>query len=139
MSLELTSHPDPADELLVVNGTRGFNLKHMPKDFRPLCIFDRLDSGEIAGGLTGKTYWNYLEIMFLWVAEALRGQGRATAMLRAAENEAVRRGCQHALLDTYSFQALEFYRKNGYEEFGTLDHFTGGHTRHYLRKRLQPG
>lgn len=137
MSLEITSNPDPGDEARIIEGTRGFNLKHMPKDIRPLFVFDRLANGEIIAGLTGKTYWNYLDIAFLWVADSYRNQGRATAILRAAENEAVQRGCQYALLDTYSFQAPGFYQKHGYTEFGTLNHFAGGHARHYLQKQLQ--
>ena len=136
MSLEITSNPNPEDETQIIEGTREFNLKHMPKDVKPLCVFDRLDSGVIVAGLTGKTYWNYLDIAFLWVAESYRNQGRASAILRAAENEAAQRGCQHVLLDTYCFQAPGFYEKHGYAEFGTLDHFTGERTRHYLRKLL---
>ena len=42
MSLEVTSNPNPEDEAQIIEGTRGFNLKHMPKDFKPHCIFDRL-------------------------------------------------------------------------------------------------
>ena len=136
MNLEVTSDPSPDDESRVIDWTRGFNLKHMPKDFKSLCVFDRLANGEVIAGLTGKTYWNYIDIGFLWVADAYRNQGRATAIMKAAEQEAVERGCQYALLDTYSFQALEFYKKLGYEEYGRLDHFIGEQTRHYLRKEL---
>ncbi|MGJ8678596.1 MAG: GNAT family N-acetyltransferase [Akkermansiaceae bacterium] len=136
MSLEVTSDSNPEDEAWVVKGTRAFNLQQMPKDVKPLCIFDRLNSGEIVAGLIGKTYWNSLDIAFLWVADSYRNQGRATAIMHAAENEAGIRRCKFVLLDTYSFQALEFYEKLGFREFGTLDHFTGEHTRHYLTKRL---
>ena len=136
MSLEVTSDPSPEDEIIVIEGTRNFNLLHMPKDVEPLCVFDRLDSGEIVAGLTGKTFWNYLDIAFLWVADPYRNQGRATAMMHSAEEEAIKRGCQNVLLDTYSFQALGFYKKLGYSEYGTLDQFTGEQTRHYLHKRL---
>jgi GNAT superfamily N-acetyltransferase len=136
MSLEVTSDPNPEDEWKIIEGTRTYNRIHMPKDLEPLCIFDRLDSGEIVAGLTGKTYWNYLDIGFLWVADAYRNQGRATAIMRAAEEEALRRGCFNVLLDTYSFQALGFYEKLGYREYGSLNGFTGARTRHYLRKQL---
>jgi len=141
MNLEVTSDPSLEDEAQVIEGTRCFNLKHMPKDVKPLCVFDRLPSGEIMAGPTGKTYWNYLDIAFVWVAfvwvaDSYRNQGRATAIMKAAEIEAVERGCQHVLLDTYSFQALGFYKKMGYEEYGVLDHFTGEQARHYLRKVL---
>lgn len=137
MSLHVTTDPNPEDESRIIAGTRSFNLKSMPNDGQPLCVFDRLDSGEIVAGLTGKTYWNYLDIAFLWVADSYRNQGRASAIMHAAEKEAIKRGCQQVLLDTYSFQALGFYKKLGYAEFGILDNFTGDHTRHYLRKRLQ--
>ncbi|MEM9282619.1 MAG: GNAT family N-acetyltransferase [Verrucomicrobiota bacterium] len=137
MNLEVTSDPAPEDAAQVIEGTRGYNLKHMPDDVEPLCVFDRLASGEIVGGLTGKTYWNYLDVGYLWVAEGYRSQGRATAILQAAEAEAVERGCEHVLLDTYSFQALGFYERLGYSQFGCLNHFAGERSKHYLHKRLE--
>ena len=133
----MTSDPKREDESKIVDGTRTYNGFYMPKDFELLCVFDRLDSGEIVAGLTGKTYWNYLEIGFLWVADSYRNQGRASAIIKAAEEEAVKRGCQNVLLDTYSFQALEFYKKLGYLEYGCLNGFSGNHTRHYLHKALR--
>ena len=84
-------------------------------------------------------YWNYLEVSFLWVHEQHRGFGHATALMSAAEAEALRRGCFNVVLDTFSFQALGFYKKLGYEEFGQLSRFTGGHVRHYLYKSLGNG
>ncbi|MEJ6829305.1 MAG: GNAT family N-acetyltransferase [Akkermansiaceae bacterium] len=136
MNLEITSKPSRKDQATVIEGTRNHNQLHTPSDYAPLCIFDRLESGEIIAGLTAKTYWNYLDIAYLWVAEPYRKQGKAPPILKAAENEALRRDCHYAILDTYSFQALGFYKKIGYSEFGELDHFSGTNTRHYLRKRL---
>jgi GNAT superfamily N-acetyltransferase len=54
----------------------------------------------------------------------------------AAEDEARARGCERVLLDTLSFQALGFYKKLGYAEFGHLEGFSGKHKRHYLYKRI---
>ncbi|MDA7922201.1 GNAT family N-acetyltransferase [Verrucomicrobiales bacterium] len=138
MSLELTSNPSPEDEIKVVDGIRSFNRLHMPSDVEPLCVFDRIENGEIIAGLAGKTYWNYLEVSFLWVAESHRHQGRASAMMKAAEEEALRRGCRNILLDTYSFQALDFYEKLVFSKFGTLSDFSGEQTRYFLHKELQP-
>jgi hypothetical protein len=56
----------------------------------------------------------------------------------AAEAEAVRRGCKHARLDTFSFQALGFYQKLGYIEFGRLSGHSGCFDRHFLYKALHP-
>jgi hypothetical protein len=37
-------------------------------------------------------------------------------------------------LETTSFQALDFYLKNGYEVFGQLEGKPAGHTWYYLKK-----
>ena len=132
MDVEVTDTPNEADEAFVIAQTHAYNASFTQKDVRRLCVFARDANGSIIGGLTGKTYWHYLEVAFLWVSETHRRAGHATKLLQAAESEARRRGCKHALLDTYGFQALGFYQKNGYKEFGRLTGFSGQHDRHYL-------
>jgi len=53
-----------------------------------------------------------------------------------AEEEARRRGCHSVHLDTLSFQALPFYQKHGYAVFGALENHPVGHTRYFLKKKL---
>ena len=72
----------------------------------------------------------------LWVREDLRGQGYGSRLLAAAEREASSRGCGQVLLDTHDFQAIDFYRKYGYEVFGVFGGIGGRHTRYFLRKQL---
>lgn len=84
-----------------------------------------------------ETYWQWLCIVVLWVHESFRGAGYGKALLAAAEQEAVKRGCQYAYLDTFSFQALEFYQKRGYVVFGELPNFPQGHSRYFLKKELK--
>jgi predicted N-acetyltransferase YhbS len=38
-------------------------------------------------------------------------------MLRAAEDEAVARGCTQMVLSSFTFQAPDFYKRHGYVEF----------------------
>lgn len=136
MDIKVTDMPNEADEAFVIAQTHAYNAVFTQKDVRRLCVFARDTDGIIIGGLTAKTYWHYLEVSFLWVSEQYRQVGHASKMLQAAESEARRRGCKHVLLDTYSFQALGFYQKNGYKEFGRLTGFSGKHDRHYLHKEL---
>lgn len=136
MELEITSTPRVEDEEFVIAKTREYNRNFAENDLKSLCVFVRDDAGEIVGGLTGRTYWQYLDIAYLWVAERHRSRGYATKIMDAAESEALRRGCRRAFLDTLSFQALGFYQKRGYAEFGRLSGFSGKHERHYLWKRL---
>ena len=136
MRFEVTSSPRQEDEEFVIAQTRLFNSEFTERDVKSLCVFARSQDGEIIGGLSGKTYWQYLEISFLWVSESHRSSGHATHLMELAEAEAVNRGCTQALLDTFSFQALGFYLGLGYKEFGQLQGFAGKHARHYLHKAL---
>ena len=99
--------------------------------------FNRSRVDHIAGGIIGETYWQWLYVDLLWVSEAFRGQGYGDALLAAAEQEAINRECQYAYLNTFSFQAPEFYQKRGYVIFGELPDFPQGHKRYFLKKELR--
>ena len=101
---------------------------------RDLNVLARHD-GEIVGGLQAVTIWNWVFVKVLWVAESHRGRGLGRKLMQAAEREAAARGCLHAHLDTFDFQALPFYQKLGYEIFGQLDDYPVGHQRYFLQKR----
>lgn len=42
----------------------------------------------------------------------------------------------HIILDTFDFQAKNFYIKQGYEIFGILDNCPEGHKRYYMKKNI---
>ena len=65
-----------------------------------------------------------------------RGQGLGSILLGEVEREAMEKGCHLVHLDTFDFQAKEFYEKNGYSVFGTLEDCPKGHVRYYLKKSL---
>lgn len=119
----------------IIGGLVGFNDAHSgDASHRELAIIAR-SGGEIVGGLLAHTNWEWLFIAQLWVADAARGGGVGARLLRSAESEAVRRGCRHAHVDTFSFQARPFYERHGYTVFGELPDYPAGHTRYFLQKR----
>ncbi len=138
MTIEET--PDPADAHFVFERLLEFNRSRTGFDdgHRRLTVFVRDEAGAIVGGLLGDTFWGWLYVAILWIDESLRGQGYGHTLLTAAEQEAVARGCHHALLDTMSFQARPFYEKHGYTVFGELHDIPVGHSRYYLQKQLRP-
>lgn len=136
MKIEVTDVRNERDDAIVASQLGAYNAAFIARDFKVLRVFARDVDGGLVGGLLADTYWHYLEIHKLWVSEAHRRRGHATRLLEAAEAEARRRGCHHALLDTFSFQAPGFYQKLGYGEFGRLEEFGGEYSRHYLHKRL---
>ncbi|KAA3656946.1 MAG: GNAT family N-acetyltransferase [Chloroflexi bacterium] len=101
-----------------------------------LCFVVRAPDEEVVGGVIGATFWNWLHIDLMWVKEELRGQGYGQRLLKLAEEEGQKRGAEQAFLDTFSFQAPEFYKKYGYQVFGELKDFPTGYTRLFLSKEL---
>lgn len=135
--LEIVREPDGHDAQVVRDAVYAYNRsKAGDQEYEPLTIFLRDGRGRLVGGLIGSTYWRWLKTDFLWIAEDLRGQGHGRQLLMVAEREALRRGCKHACLDTFSFQAKGFYEKLGYVVFGVLDDFPGEHRRYFLKKTL---
>ena len=102
----------------------------------PLEIFLLDDYHKVRAGLVGLTRWNWLLIEVLWVEESLRRQGFGTKLMRLAEDEARRRGCNEAILDTFSFQAKDFYEELGYEVFAHVDDYPAGYSFYQLKKML---
>lgn len=95
-----------------------------------------LGEEEYLGGLIGETLWGYLHVRLLSVDKGLRGRGFGRQLMEAAHTEARQRGCHGAYLDTFSFQAPDFYQKLGYEIYGKLDDFPQGYCRYFLRRSL---
>jgi len=137
LTLAVAGEADPADiEVLRAGLTEHAVSKNRKRDYKVLMVLLRDEVGNIVGGLYGNTLWGWLEISLLWVAEHWREDRYGSRILAAAEREAIARGCKHAKVETFSFQALEFYRKQGYEVFGKLDDFPDGESLYFLKKHL---
>ncbi|CAM3708173.1 biphenyl 2,3-dioxygenase [Rouxiella silvae] len=147
MKTRITATLTHDDIEAVKDGLRDYNKHFIPQNsFKELGVFIEDDAGNKTAGLIAETVGNYLMIKFLWVDESLRGQDSGTSLIRQAEEEAVARGCRHALVDTFSFQARPFYERLGYECRMTLEDFIddirapegneASHERYFLTKRL---
>ena len=100
---------------------------------KDLCFVLR-EEDVVVGGVIGATYWDWLYINLMWIREDLRGKGYGQRLLAQAEEEARTRGAKNSYLDTFSFQAPDFYKKQGYEIFGELHDFPIGHQRYFLKE-----
>jgi ribosomal protein S18 acetylase RimI-like enzyme len=96
------------------------------------------DAGELVGGLTAWLWGRCCVIETLWVREDMRHAGWGSRLMRAAEAEAVRRGCTDLIVSTYTFQAPGFYRKLGFRETGRTPGIPGGHQDVQLHKAVGP-
>ena len=140
MKFEITFEENPAAEELQILGegiTQHMLSKVERGDRKQLTFFVRDEMGLIVGGVHGNYYnFGWLYISALWVSERVRGCGYGSRLMNQMEAEAVKNGCVSTYLDTFSFQAPDFYKKLGYTVFGELEDFPVGHSRFFLRKRL---
>ncbi|MGW0824052.1 GNAT family N-acetyltransferase [Streptomyces sp. NPDC002845] len=103
----------------------------------PLHVWLLDESDTLAGGLVGHTWATWLHVTYLWVTEPHRGAGLGSRLLSEAEHIATtERGCRGARLETWDFQAPEFYRKRGYEVVCVIPDYPPGITEYTLTKRL---
>lgn len=136
MNFEVTDLVTEIDKDTVYKGLLQYNLSKLEDtNARDLGIYHKID-GEIKAGLIGETHGNWLEVDYLWVSEDLRGQGIGSRLLKCAEQTALERGCTHCFLNTFGFQAPEFYKKYGYEEVFVLNNFPVSGKRHFYIKSL---
>ena len=116
------------------------NMKEIPQELKTpnenVSFVLKDESGNIYGGITANMFWHHMHIEFLWVNEDLRGKGFGRVLLAKMEHLALEKGCRFIYLDTFSFQAPEFYKQNGYEVFGTIEDHPKGFNQYFLHKRL---
>ncbi|RKM63094.1 GNAT family N-acetyltransferase [Butyrivibrio sp. XB500-5] len=137
MNLRITADGDERDINEIFEMLKEYNLKSREESENvPLGIYYEDENNGKLAGLTGETFGNWLCVHYLFVSEKLRGKGVGSELLNAAESEAKRRGCKYAFVDTFSFQAPEFYKKHGYNEVFTLENYPYTGKRHYYTKEL---
>ncbi len=137
MNMIVTATPHPEDVNYIRQKLMAFNALHVDiEQIKDIAVFINDAEGNRIAGLVAVTWGNWMHIHFLWVDEALRGTGHGARLLQAAEQEAIVRGCQRVCVDTFSFQAREFYEKQGYRLQMTLEQMPQHHRQHYLVKPL---
>ena len=134
---EHPEHPADIDALELSERLLRFNLSRRGGNWQVLLILVRDEQGKIAGGIAGGSRWGRGEIETLWLEEEARGQGLGRSLLERAERDLRNRGCRWVDLETFEFQAPDFYRKAGYQALFELETSPeGGARKFWMRKHL---
>lgn len=136
--IELTANPGEVELAAILRPLRAHNRSKAGDPEREeiaLLVRDE-HTNEIIGGLYGEIFYRWLFIELLAIPEQARGQGIGSRLMNMAEDVAREKGCVGIWLDTFDFQAPEFYEKLGFTEFGHLDDFPPEHKRYFFQKRL---
>ncbi len=95
-----------------------------------------LDDDQFVGGIYGHFLYEYLFINVLFVDKKYRGKRIASKLMHMIESEAVKQGVTNIYLTTFEFQALDFYKKRGYEVVMTINDFPKGFAEYTLYKNM---
>ncbi|WP_371264811.1 GNAT family N-acetyltransferase [Paenibacillus sp. BC26] len=125
------------DAAYVRNKLIEFNARHVPNGrYEEVNLCLKNDKGEIIAGLNSAVCWNWMEIDILWVHDDHKRQGHGKQLLEEAEQIARAKDCTFIKLNTFSFQAPEFYKKYGYTEIGVIVNAPLGNKHYYYKKDL---
>jgi hypothetical protein len=93
--LTLTDAPPVSFETALEQGLADYNaLQSRLRDWRPLAVVVHdPETGDVAGGLLGRTSMGLFFLDLFYLPEHLRGSGMGSRALNMAEEEARRRGC----------------------------------------------
>jgi GNAT superfamily N-acetyltransferase len=128
----------PAELVAVIDrGLEAHNLAAAPlHEVRPFAVFATVE-GRVAGGAIGRTWGACAELTQLWVDPAARRKGLGTSLMRRFEAGVRARGSRTIYLETFSFQAPDFYLRLGYRILNRFDGFAPGVAK-YLMARFEP-
>ena len=136
--VNLEERPRADDVRVVTQGLLEFNRAVIgDPDEVELAVFVRDDAGCVIGGLLGHLRWRWVYVAKLWLPDELRGRGVGTRVMKEVESYARRRDCLGIYLDTFEYQALPFYEKLGYVQFGVLEGYPPGYRQFHLRKTMR--
>lgn len=134
MSYEiLPGAPETAEEIHA--RLQAYNAQFITScDDFSFCVRD--GGGALLGGLAASRDLDCVTIDYLFVEERARRHGLGAALLERAEAEARRQGARRIILNTFSFQAPEFYIRQGYRLFGAVEPCLGKYGQYFYVKEL---
>ncbi|EHE3817001.1 GNAT family N-acetyltransferase [Shigella sonnei] len=113
----------------------NFNQRFINTHTQKICLSLKDSKETILAGLTAEVYGNVFYIKYLWASEKVRGEGLGRKLLKLAEAQARESYCDVIAVDTFSFQAPDFYVSNGFCIVGVLE-CGDSYNRYYLGKSL---
>lgn len=138
ITLKITNvaQPNEADFEAIKLGLNCFNEHFTGQLYREkVSAFVKDESNQTVGGILGEIKWGWLYVEGLWISEPIRSKGLGSKLLIRLEEFAHSKGITNFRLETTSFQALDFYKKQGYTIFGELDNMPPNYTSYFLKKQ----
>ena len=130
----------PADAGRIVDDGLGYSNEAAAPvhEVQRLSCFATTASGAVVGGAVGRRWGECCELQQLWVDPAYRRRGVGSRLVKLFEGRAAEHGCRTFYLETFSFQAPQFYRSLGYHAAAEIGGFPGGIVKYLMLRRQKP-
>jgi ribosomal protein S18 acetylase RimI-like enzyme len=139
MNYQISYEQDPKPEDIQLLNDGISDEAKQKKGMQPLgfyAFFVRDQNEKIVGGCNTCHLYGCLYIDQLWLNISLRGKGYGKQLMQKAENLAKEIGCHFMAVNTFDWEALDFYKKLGfYVEFERKG-FDKNSVFYFLRKEL---
>jgi len=93
-------------------------------------------NNEIIGASKGKIFDAALYISEFIIKKRFRKKGAGSKLIENIETYAKKNNCTKIWVDTYGYQAPDFYQQNGFVEKGRIENYRGHHPRIFFEKEL---
>ncbi len=94
------------------------------------------DNNKIIGGALGHIIWGWYHLTDFYISEEYRNKGVGTQVIQKIEEFAMRNKALGVRINSWSFQAPEFYKRLGYIEWGKFEDCPPGTVHYYLYKKF---
>lgn len=131
----IDQNPKPEDDKVLREGIVNFNKEVIKEKASHFNVFAKANSQIIGGALV----WEHSDAFYidvLWLNESYRKKGIGTKIISMIETMALDKGILKIFVDTYEFQAQEFYQKHGFNSIGIIPEYLLGYDRVFLRKDI---
>jgi N-acetylglutamate synthase-like GNAT family acetyltransferase len=129
----IENNPDSSDDKVIRDGIVDFNCQIIKEKASHFSIFAKYNTQIIGGALI----WEHSDALYidvLWCNEKYRKQGVGTKIITMIDGVAKNKGLPKIFVDTYEFQAQNFYKKHGFYCIGTIPKYLKDYDRIFMRK-----
>jgi N-acetylglutamate synthase-like GNAT family acetyltransferase len=127
------NNPPATDDKVLRNGIVDFNSQIINEKATHFSVFAK-DGPKVIGGALIWQHSDALYIDVLWCNEKYRKKGIGTKIITMIDDVAKNKGLPKIFVDTYDFQAQDFYKKHGFYCIGTIPKYLKDYDRIFMRK-----
>ena len=137
ITIELEKNPKSNTTKQIRNGLISHNLANSAiSQGETFALKAYSKKQELVGGLVAWQWGGCIEIEYLWVAKQARGAKLGTKLLNQLESLLSGYAHKTIITNTYSFQAPEFYLKNGFVITDKTVGYPDNVTKFFLKKTI---